>query len=183
MSTRGIIVFVGNGPYSNPTGIRLYQHCDSYPTHTLPLIRKAISRAKREAKEENGTAFGAGQRYRPTPDVLVGFYIGETTSIYGMTVRIEEHKSVTVDEVSTILGNQGDLEWVYVVDTDARTVRVYGGGYIDETPDRFLEAGTVDPMVYTDALIDEYQAPEGEKIAAAMRSLARIGWPVNREAR
>ncbi len=177
MSTRGIIVYIGKGKYSTPQGFRLYQHCDSYPTGILPLLKTVIRKAEKcVAAEDSG-------RRTVTPEMLAGFTVGEQTGIYGMGAHIEEAKPAlhisNEDAIFELLGNQGDLEWVYVVDTDAQTINVYGGGYSNTCPEGFVKAGTVDPLVYVENLIEEYQEGEAKRIKSAIRSLKRLGWPVN----
>ena len=182
MSTRGIYVLVG-ASNQVPKGIRLYQHCDMYPTQALPLIRNAIRKAEK-LLVKGRDRFGSGMGYTVTPDMLAGLLIGENTSIHGMGTSIEESRqlvAVTPGEIEGILGNQGDLEWVYVVNTDNQTVNVYGGGYTGEIPAEFLKAGTVEPLTYVENLIEEYQKDEAKAIKSAKRSLARLGWPVNRK--
>ena len=181
MSTRGILVFVGKGCHGVPRGYRLYQHSDAYPTYTLPIIRDAIRKAEKLVIE--GRERMDSDRYTVTPAMLAGLYVGENTSIYGMGAHIEESKilesPITPAEIVGLLGNQGDLEWVYVVDTDAKVVNVYGGGYTGELPEKFLEAGLVEPLSYVENLTEEYQEREIKTIQSAKRSLKRLGWPVN----
>jgi hypothetical protein len=78
---------------------------------------------------------------------------------------------------ATMLGNQGDLEWVYIVDTDQKTVVVLGGGYTGNTPDTF---DVIDPSEYAKHLTEEYQSKELAEIEGLKKALAKIGWPVNR---
>lgn len=181
MSTRGIIVFVGKGCYGVPRGYRLYQHSDSYPTYALPIIRDVIRKAEKLVVE--GREMMASDKYEVTPAMLAGLYVGENTSIFGMGARIEESKvlksPITPVEIVGLLGDQGDLEWIYVVDTDAKAVNVYGGGYTGDLPEKCLEAGLVDPLSYAEQLSEGFQESEAKAIKSVKRSLARLGWPVN----
>jgi hypothetical protein len=172
MSTRGIIVFKGTGKYSNSQAYRLYQHCDSYPTAMLPVLRDVIRKAEKLAAE--GTDM-MGSQYPVTPEMLAGLTVGEQTGIFGMGARIE----YTGTTSEPLYGNQGDLEWIYVIDTDAKSVNVHGGGYSGDSAEEKVAEGLVNPLSYIEKLCEEYQAKESRAITSAVRSLKRLGWPVN----
>ncbi len=181
MSTRGLIVFVGADRNGVLRGFRLYQHCDSYPTNTLPVIRDTIRKAEKLAVK--GRERMRDDSYSVTPEMLAGLYVGENTSVFGMGARIEAYSALETlerDEIVGLLGSQFDLEWIYVVDTDLNSVNVYGGGYTGASPGTFIDAGTVEPLEYVQNLTEKYQEREAKKITSAKRSLARLGWPVNR---
>jgi hypothetical protein len=171
MSTRGIIVFKGSGRYSDQQAYRLYQHCDSYPTQMLPTLRNVIRKAEKLVVEE---AKWMLSEYTVTPEMLAGLTVGDQTGIFGMGARIE----YTGGE-GNLYGNQGDLEWIYVVDTDAKSVNVYGGGCSGEVAGDKVADGVVDPLVYLENLNYEHRESEGKRITSAIRSLKRLGWPVN----
>lgn len=197
MSTRGIIIFVGKQAHYSEArvGYRLYQHCDSYPTFTLPLIRDAIRAANKLVKDGNADSPVSDEhnRFAITAEMLAGLYIGKSTTLYGLGAKLEKtvhmNSAPTVLEgksrflwdsrLTELLGEQGDLEWIYIVDTDKQNVDVFGGGYSGELPEKTLGEGTVDPLSYCDRLEEGYQEPDGKKIASAVRSLKRLGWPVN----
>lgn len=178
MSTRGIIVFVGKSRFGGArVGYRLYQHCDSYPTHSLELIRDSIRDAKKLVKKAN-TSLPLGTEYHVLPETLAGLYTGHSTSVYGIGARIEHTEREFKD--FSLLGNQEDLEWAYIVDTVKRSVEVLGGGYTGKGPETFRRT---DPLGYSDALQEEYQKSTYEAIDTLVRSLKALGWPVNPKGR
>lgn len=195
MSTRGSIIFIGPGTFGGGVeGIRLYQHCDTYPTNMLPSLRKVLKATRKKAEEHHehvayrmkGAPFNFATCVIPA-ELLAGVYIGETTTGFGLSAHIE-HKmalksddlgSLHPDTLSELFGNHGDLEWVYVVNAMERNIRVFGGGYTGELPVTFFEAGTVDPESYVGNLVEEYQDKELARIKSATRSLNRAGFPVN----
>lgn len=193
MSTRAIIVFIGKkDQYSDVRmGYRLYQHSDGYPTHTLPLIRDAIRAAGKLVK--GAEVKYSGDTFEVTANMLTGLYIGQSTKLFGMGAKLEESVQMltapTVPEgkprflwdarLSYLLGDQGDLEWIYIVDGDKQNVDVFGGGYTGDLPEDTIGKGTVDPLIYCERLLDEYREAGEKEIASATRSLKRLGWPVN----
>ena len=189
MSTRAIIVFVGKKGQTSDVrmGYRLYKHCDGYPTHTLPLIRDAIRAARKLVKDADGESFEI------TAEMLTGACIGASTTLWDMGAKLEEtvhmNAAPTVPEgkprflwdsrLTQLLGDQGDLAWIYIVDGDKQNVDIFGGGYTGELPEDTIDKGTVDPMVYCENLLEEYQEEGREEIAKAVRSLKRLGLTVN----
>ncbi len=67
-------------------------------------------------------------------------------------------------------GDQGDLEWVYVLDADAETVHVYGGY---GTARDLMQDGPADPLAYLEAIRDEYKASVAERSGPASPPSAR----------
>ncbi len=171
MSTRGIIVFKGTGKFSDPQAYRLYQHHDSYPTQMLEVLRDVIRKAEKLAVEGSEMMQSP---YAVTPEMLAGVMVGETTGIFGIGARIE----YTGGDSGDLYGNQGDLEWIYVVDTDSKSVNVYGG-YSGHLPSEKVAEGLVNPLKYLSCVTEEYQLRESKRITSAVRSLKRLGWPVN----
>lgn len=149
MGTRSIIV-VKQGNKVN----RHYKHWDGYPTHNLEVIQDGIK---------------AGPSIDDFTNAL------NNSSDY----RANLEDSFTNKHVKDCLGNQGDLEWVYIVDLDSKDVSVYGGGYIDDVPVVAYQKGTVDPMSYVNCLIDSYQDAEGKVIQSHVESLNGLGFTVN----
>jgi hypothetical protein len=77
-----------------------------------------------------------------------------------------------------MFGNQGDLEWVYVVDLRSRTIEVYGGTY--GCPEEHLARGRVEPAdAYAAQLKDEYQSTAKAAVNAHLDKLLDFGWNVN----
>ncbi len=176
MGTRGILVFVGEAQYGGIDGHRLYQHNDSYPTDVLPKIAKGIRAAKRLAAAAN--KLHKVRRYHPRPIILAALYSGDSVSAYGAVLIEHSEHGMTAPDSPLILGRQTDLEWVYVVNTDTRTVKVFGGGYTGKPPTTFLE---VDPTCYADNITDEFVAGVREEIANVVREIRRTGWKIESE--
>jgi len=169
MSTRSAIIVKGQGLYGGACATRLYKHCDGYPTDNLPLIRDAIKLASRLQAESN-------KRWKEskgiTVDCFSGAVVAASLSVYGLAAQVEE----TAKDIASVCGNQGDIEWVYIVDLDAESVKVYRGStYRGE----FLKRGTVDPCVYADSISEEYKASEKRAIQSAVRSIKKLGFKVN----
>jgi hypothetical protein len=78
-----------------------------------------------------------------------------------------------------IFGDRTDLEWIYAINSIKRTIRVYGGGYTDEKPHLKVASGVVDPINYVKYLHWDCRETYAKQIRAAIRSLGRIGFPVN----
>lgn len=196
MSTHASIIFVGEESYINPdgkdVGIRLFKHHDGYPTDVLRILRDTIKRANRLIRKDEERGITYNPLKKPTPEMLAGLFIGENTSITGIGSRIEEIVRRPGDILSLKVGDRsgqtlmgrllgdGD-EWMYVVDTNARNVRVYGGGFTGLSGAEIIVRGTVNPESYAEHLIDRYQDRERRTIRNLIRSLGRLGWPVNPE--
>jgi hypothetical protein len=196
MSTRGAIIFVG--PHTSGGGIkatRLYQHCDTYPTNMLPALRNVLRVARKTIEDydrvRHPERYTSGREFNfhtveiPT-DLLVGKYIGETTDGYGMSARLEKSIMLQTNALESwdaltregIFGLQSDIEWVYLVDTFERSIRIFGGGYTDKAPYELVNE-IVDPMSYVTCLLPDYAEREAKRITSAVRSLKRLGFPVN----
>jgi hypothetical protein len=168
MSTRSIILVT-----SKTKTVRIYKHCDGYPTGNLPVIADAL-------KNMLG---------KPCKDVK------KLNSMLGIQFDVDSiaKEIMTVAELDASnleaqykgplkpahLGNQGDLEWIYVVDLSKKSVDVYGGGYTGNGPQGAYKKGTVDPMRYVDCLYPEYRAKEGVLIKQAVEALEKLKFKVN----
>jgi hypothetical protein len=198
MSTRTTIVFIGANGYdgSGTQATRLYQHCDGYPTSVLPTILDTLRAVRKKAKAHwhhiSYTREHAGKDFdfATTPlnsELLAGCYIAEETSGFGMgasfedTVYLETDVAVKWDEKTQgkVYGNHSDIEWLYVVNAIDRSIKVFGGGYTGDLPRHTAAIGTVDPLSYVEALNEDYQDKEAASIKKAIRSLGRIGFPIN----
>jgi len=122
MGTRSIIIVTGNGSRGENT-YRLYKHWDGYPSGNLPIIAKALERSAVLLKAEE--KFPVRSRAKLSPECLAGLIVGESTGLYGIGARIEDIYSEGFSLKT--LGDQCDLEWVYVVDLENRVVEVFGG--------------------------------------------------------
>lgn len=196
MSTRATIIFIGANEYdgSGTKAVRLYQHCDGYPTNVLPTLLATL-RVVRKKMEDHykhisykrpGSAFD----FLTVPinvETLAGCYIAEETTGFGMGAHVEKSVFLTTDVLTSwdadtrvnVFGHQEDLEWIYVVNALDRSIKVFGGGYTGDPAVFRVEAGTVDIMDYVNVLEDDYKEREGKTIKSAARSLGRIGFPIN----
>jgi hypothetical protein len=176
MSTRSIIIFTGKDQYKRSNTIRLYQHCDGYPTGVLPHIEAAIEKSE-ELLSTHATRFKEKEKGTIPPSTLAALYIGDSSDVYGAAARVQLDSEHAFDVRE--LGNQGDLEWIYVVDAVERTVCIYGGGYTGQSPQAAFKRGTVDPMKYANALKEEYQERERTQIQKLVTYIEAWGYKVN----
>lgn len=77
------------------------------------------------------------------------------------------------------LGSQWDLEWIYVVNLSDKTVKIYGGGYADCSPQDHFAKGCVDPASYAEALYPQYRKRELAETEEAVREIESLGYKVN----
>lgn len=174
MSTRSIIVVTGKGR-CDKENYRLYKHCDGYPSGNLPVIAEALERGVSIVDEAKKDLTPSAKL---TPDTLTGLLVGACVTVHGMGAEIEDHTSGECD----VLGNQGDLEWVYIIDTDTKSVNVYGGHYVsNNTPQKMVKAGTVDPLDYLDSVSDSYQDKIKQEIEEAVKAVKDTGYEINRD--
>lgn len=152
MGTRSIIVLKDKNE-----ALRLYKHYDGYPTGVLPLLDTAL----------RITGVGA----RTTAEHIVNAALAgkDRVQIEDQTRRFNR----------AFLGDQWDLEWIYVVDIAAKTINIYGGGYTGEAPQVAYGKGPVDPAIYADSLYEQYQDAERKKTALLVADLAAAGYTVN----
>lgn len=185
MSTHGIILVTGKTHYGHDKTIRIYKHCDSYPSGNLLLIAEALAKAKQQCDEHN-ESFKSSKPLLPTVDQVVGLIIGAATGVFGMGARIDtegdqDEKAAIYNEKfkQKHLGNQWDLEWLYIVNLDDNSVKVYGGGYSGESPQHLYKKGTVDPLSYAEQLKKEYQQQERIEIQNEVTSIETAGFKMN----
>lgn len=183
MSTRSIIMIVGKGNYNDERSVRIYRHSDGYPSSVLPLIAVVLSKANEQCEADN-RRYNSGKPRVPIVEQVVGLLIGASTDTYGMSVRIDEGedgKPAIYFEKFKVkhLGNQYDLEWVYVVDLNSDSVKVYGGGYSGESPQHTYRKGLVDPLSYADQLKKEFQEQERQEIKKAIALIKGTGFTLN----
>jgi hypothetical protein len=183
MSTRSIILITGDGKHGTAQTIRLYKHSDGYPTGNLPIIAEALSKAKEQCKETN-QRFQTDNPRIPSVEQVTGVLIGLATDSYGMGARLDDDgdgKTAFYNEKfkPKHLGRQGDLEWVYVVNLDNNTVKVFGGGYTGDGPQRAFKKGVVDPREYANQLKEEYQESELKAIDESIQAIEATGFKLN----
>jgi hypothetical protein len=194
MSTRSIFVVTGKGMFNaEHQVVRIYKHSDGYPTHNLAVLVDATEKATcllaafnrgRELKDCQGLD---AMQAKVFADCVIASTLNPWNG-FGAQIDRDDHgrSDSGLHEGLAIFheplkhshfGNQGDLEWIYVVDLKARNIAVYSGDY--ESPDEILPRGAVDPMSYADQLIPDAQADERSEIAAHMDKLMDLGWTFN----
>lgn len=163
MGTRSTILITGE-----TQTIRLYKHYDGYPTGNLSLIEKALEKAI--------SALGTYKVKYPEFDkslsveLITGKIIGESTGVNGMGVELEENFIGPLKP--SHFGNHGDLEWVYVIDVEAKTINIYSGSYRGK-------GKVTDPMERVKSLHKEYQADEIQRTNELIRLIKAWGFKVN----
>lgn len=120
MGTRSIVLLT-NGKKTH----RVYRHYDGYPTAQLRDLYNSI-KGKRAINQ-----------------VLKAY-----TESKDFNAVLEESFTEKLELTAKHLGYQGDLEWIYIIDTKSKNIDVYGGGYTGEYPENKVKLGLVDPMSY-----------------------------------
>jgi len=165
MGTRSIIIITGKekSQFSEMrASTRLYKHYDGYPTNVLANLAEAfIGWRNWEGSICHDSAI-------------------EAILAKEMGAKVEAKFEGEFNARRTRrLGNQGDLEWIYVVNTDTRHIEIYGGGYTDKTPSEVYRLGTVSPYILLDGIKDEYLDGLYNEIKKAIADLKKIGFTVN----
>lgn len=189
MSTRCIIVVTGAGSHrAERQTVRLYQHCDGYPTWVLPELAKATEMAESYIEQNKGwldvfTPDGKPPTLANMPaQGFADFVIAATLGWEGAGARVDAEPdgrpAVSFRPATdlSVFGTQGDLEWVYLADLRARTLTVYGGDFSD--PDEHRRRGPVDPRLYARELAEDHRGREFLAIHRAVWVLQGRGWTV-----
>lgn len=154
MGTRSIIIIRDKNE-----SLRLYKHYDGYPTGVFPVLLASLK----------------------TP--MVGLTARNTAETMALIAPGMESKVVIEDETrrfnQAFLGDQFDLEWIYIVNLDTKDVSVYGGGFSGDAPQAAYTKGPVDPLVYADALRPEYQENERKETGNMVNDINNMGWTLN----
>jgi hypothetical protein len=177
MSTRSIVLFTGQGTYS-PETVRLYKHSDGYPTDNLRLIRDALKRSKDINKAQGDDSL------KVPPEGVAALLIGASVSVYGPAACIDDDDGKPAIYYGALfkpahLSTQCDLEWIYLVNLDAKTVSVYGGGFTGKAPQAAYKRGEVDPLTYALKLKQEFQDAAGARILELVAEIETMGYVVN----
>lgn len=168
MSTRSIIVVT-----SKEKTVRVYKHHDGYPSGNLPVIHDALE-----------ALIGV-----PNEDVKkLNSMIGIQLDVDSLAQKILEVTELDKENLEATykgpfkpahLGNQGDLEWIYLVNLDNRSVNVYGGGYTGSGPQGAYKAGVVDPKIYAEQMNKDYKARTLREIVEAVAAVESLGFKLN----
>lgn len=174
MSTRSIIIVTGKGYSSEYLTFRISKHSDGYPTDVFDKLSLAIEEGEKLMKEHAAKWISDAATIMLHPSVLVGKFMAADISAYGMGAYVEETYYEPFNPKH--LGSQSDLEWIYVVNTDNKTVAIYGGGYTGKIPQEALKNGIVDPLIYVKCLYEEYQEKEKNSILRYMAEIECLGY-------
>jgi hypothetical protein len=168
----------GKGEFNRPETTRLYKHHDGYPTGNLPVIFEALRNVQAQCDQAE---LDYGGKYTPKVGQTVGHLIGAATSVYGMGATVDDgysKASFSEDLKPEHLGEQCDLEWIYIISLEDKTISIYGGGYSGKTPQVQLEKGVVNPISYVKSLLPEYRKAEKTRIEIALKQLEEIGFKI-----
>ncbi len=187
MGTRSIVVVTGRHAQDDQLKetIRLYRHWDGSPDVMLATIAEAI------AVSQGILARWQDHFRTPHPEVrsatarlLADAVLAASLGIHGMGMRPDDRDGTPAvfrgPPTAEAFGDQGDLEWVYVLDADARTVHVHGGY---GTAREVMQDGPTDPMTYLEGIRDEYRAGAAENVRAGLAAVRSAGWEVNPDPR
>jgi len=182
MSTRSIILVKGKGRYDENIIIRLYKHSDGYPTENLPLIFNTLKTCLNIVIRKK--CFYPFLYKHFNPEFFAYKLMGKSVTIYGKGAHIDKFENDPGEYDSEFklehLGNQFDLEWIYIVDLEQKSVNVYGGGYSGKEPQIAFKRGFVDPESYSKQLYEEYQSSEIKKIKQYVKDIELLGFKVNK---
>ena len=191
MGTRSIIQVVGNsGSRPDPAGVysgsvRLYRHNDGNPGDCLPAIARSIE--KMESLVQTSLSWRREQVRHIAVEPMAYAIIANTMSNYALAAQVE--KLYTGAPRLLHLGDQSDLEWLYVVDCKNLLVNVYtakqgnaaGQTLYSATPGEHLEAG-----FFNDAerVFREVYKPDAVEaaltdFAEGVKAVAATGWRFN----
>lgn len=191
MGTRSVIQVVGNtdtlpdqaGAYSG--SVRLYRHNDGDPRDCLPAIARSIEMMERLV--QTSLSWRREQVRHIAVEPMAHAIIANMMSNYALTAQVE--KLYTGAPRLLHLGDQSDLEWLYVVDCKNLLVNVYtskqgnaaGQTLYSATPGEHLEAG-----FFKDAervFREDYQPDAVEAaltdFADGVKAIAATGWRFN----
>lgn len=176
MGTRSVIVVTGEKNYSGNQTVRFYKHYDGYPTGNLPIIAKALCDGAAKIAEHQAEL----KTQKPgkfCTELFEGLLIGAATDVYGISARVEEKYEEEFRPEH--LGNQSDLEWLYLVDLKEKTVEVFGGKYTGNLPQSHYRKGSVKPEKWLENLRPEYVDAEREQLNCAIRDIEQAGFKLN----
>lgn len=191
MGTRSVIQVVGNtdtlpdqaGAYSG--SVRLYRHNDGNPGDCLPAIARSIEMMERLV--QTSLRWRREQVRHIAVEPMAHAIIANTMSNYALAAQVE--KLYTGAPRLLHLGDQSDLEWLYVVDCKNLLVNVYtskqgnaaGQTLYSATPGEHLEAG-----FFKDAervFREDYQPDAVEAaltdFADGVKAITATGWRFN----
>jgi hypothetical protein len=175
MGTRSVIVVSGLDRHGREQVVRLYRHFDGYPQENLQTIVKAIEFSK--GLQHYDTSCKRNIPARTMADVI----IAQSIDWFGSSVvldgdpRQDYRKAIYSEPLAEHhYGDQGDIEWVYLVECETQRVTVWSGGC--GSPDEHFATGPVDPRIYAKQLMKEHQGECVADISQAMDRIQEAGW-------
>jgi hypothetical protein len=167
MSTRSILIYT-----NEKETIRVYKHFDGYPTGNLPVIKESLEGISNLEK------FIKGNDEIPLASIIRYFKDDEKLEIEFQGKGHFDPKQRTNKFKKEVMGEQSDLEWVYVIDLTNKKVSCYGNNY-GEAKEHFKK-GITDPITYVKCLYPQYQEKERQEIEQAIEAIQTIGFKVGR---
>jgi hypothetical protein len=181
MGCRANVFVTGDLPHAAPRQqtVRLYSHWGGSPEHLLKDLGAAVQAGER--------LLAAYRTLRPEARAVTARGFADCVRAAslggnGFATDLDDRDGIDKPAVfaeafhAAHFSNQGDLEWLYVVDVNARALRVYGG---HGTAKELIAQGEANPADYALQLIPQYQRPTRARIRGLVRSLGRLGWAVN----
>ena len=179
MGTRSIVLVTGSDGHDSARTVRLYKHYDGYPSEFLNILADALADVRKVLKKHDEKV---ARTY-----IVVGKIMGADTGFYGMGIKIDEdyteNFSFTKAQYNEPLhsrhfGSQGDLEWIYVVDTFHKNVSVYAG---TGNPAEINLTEFTDPSTYAARFKGIAKEEVEAEIAKGVARLSKSGFTVNKE--
>ncbi len=201
MGTRAMILLVGRtgtnelgGDRSSVKAVRLHNHSDGGPSNILDDLVEATCHAERFLAKRPylSNRLGRDATVWDLPvDVWAEVVKFAGLGLFGPTtipdaVNVEDRhdpgapRAVFMGDAALDdnlrWGDQGDLEWMYLVDLHARAITVFGGDY--GAPEEHLGLGPVDPRLETLSFEDSYQPVRLIQLSRATKALREAGWTI-----
>lgn len=152
MGTRSKIVVSSKS--ANKTAV-LYKHWDGYPSDNLNMFLEAF----KNSNQFDQFVAGCGVYYG-RPDMV------ELESEFAPNIIMRSDYPL-----------QGDLEYFYMVDVDAKNIDVFGNGYGDER--EHFKAGKIHPIREVSSYCPEYQLQYRTKLVELVTGLESLGVSIN----
>jgi hypothetical protein len=182
MGCRADIFVTGDLPLadSRRQTVRLYAHWGGSPDHVLKDLHTAV--------QASGRLLAAYRELRPDARAVTAQGFADclraaSLTHNGFATVLDDRDGIDrpavfpeVFDASSHCANQADLEWVYVADVNARSLRVYGG---HGTAGELIARGEADPAGHAEGLLPQYRRRTHARIRRLVRSLGRLGWAVN----
>lgn len=189
MGTRSVIMVTGKAAHGEGhETVRLYRHWDGDPRWVIPAIVGGIERANSLVFDWNSKSFNKDRQVTirdVRAKVFADCVIAGSISFYrGFDIDYDDPEDG--EPTPPIFrepfglercGNQGDLEWMYVVDVVHESLKVYGNG---SCPATLLEGGPTDPAsAGADFKKEEYRDAYVAATKAEVDRLMELGWNLN----